>query len=196
VRWFSAEAALVFPHEGVVLVSPMQIPARDIESLLSSEAELLQPIIDAGGQLSIRVYRHTPPMLGVIPPQGSTLDGSLLLRMARAPIDAVQAGGAIVWQTVWQVEKPIAQSRLKMFLHVLDGRDQVIAGDDREDVKVSSLQTGDVVWQINTVTLPADLTPGAYPVEVGWYDPTTEVRLRLPDGGDRLLLDPIEVTAP
>jgi len=44
----------------------------------------------------------------------------------------------------------------------------------------------------HTLPLPDDLAPGAYAILVGWYDPITGERLRLPDGDDALLLTEVE----
>ena len=70
------------------------------------------------------------------------------------------------------------------------------AGVDREDLNFSTLSVGDAFWQVSQLTLPANLTPGSYPVEVGWYNPETGERLKRDDGSDRFLLTPLEVIAP
>ena len=79
-----------------------------------------------------------------------------------------------------------------MFLHVLDDKNNVIAGDDREDINFATLQLGDRFVQVSQVTLPIDFAPGKYQVEVGWYNPETGERLKQEDGSDRLILDPLK----
>ncbi len=83
-----------------------------------------------------------------------------------------------------------------MFLHVLNDKGEVIVGDDREDLNFATLSAGTSFWQISQLALPGDLPPGQYQVEVGWYNPETGERLKRADGSDRLLLTPLEVTAP
>ena len=78
----------------------------------------------------------------------------------------------------------------------LDVQSDVVVGDDREDLNFATVQAGDQFWQMSRVTLPADLAPGKYAIEIGWYDPETGVRLKLADGADRFLLAPLEVFAP
>jgi hypothetical protein len=90
----------------------------------------------------------------------------------------------------------VRRGRLKMFLHVLDDKGEVIVGDDREDLNFATLSAGSSFWQISQLTLPGDLPPGRYQVEVGWYDPDTGERLHRADGSDRYLLSSLEVTAP
>jgi hypothetical protein len=85
---------------------------------------------------------------------------------------------------------------LKMFLHVLNNRDEVVSGVDREDVNFATLSTGDTFWQVSQLTLPNDLPTGQYPVEIGWYSPETGERLKRDDGSDRFLLMPLEVITP
>jgi hypothetical protein len=83
-----------------------------------------------------------------------------------------------------------------MFLHVLNDQNEVIGGDDREDLNFATLSRGTSVWQISQLTLPGDLPPGRYQVEVGWYDPETGQRLKRADGSERSLLAPLDVIAP
>ena len=195
-RWFNPGAALVFPREGVVVLSPTQTPGHEIESLLAADAELQQQTLDSTGGPALALYRRNPPRMGFIPPPNGTFDGSITLRRISTSSETASPGDLIVWRTLWQIDRPVSRPRLKSFLHVLDAQGQIAAGDDREDVNVSSLQAGDVFWQVSSATLPTDLAPGVYQVEAGWYHPETGERLRLPDGSDRFLLSPLEVTAP
>jgi hypothetical protein len=50
-------------------------------------------------------------------------------------------------------------------------------------------QPGDRVLDEHVVPLPPDLPPGVYTVEIGWYDPTTGVRLPAMREGEHLLQD-------
>jgi len=195
-RWFNPGAALVFPREGVVVLSPTQTPGHEIESLLAADAELQQQTLDSTGGPALALYRRNPPRMSFIPPPNGTFDGSITLRRISTSSETASPGDLIVWRTLWQIDRPVSRPRLKSFLHVLDAQGQIAAGDDREDVNVSSLQAGDVFWQVSSATLPTDLAPGVYQVEAGWYHPETGERLRLPDGSDRFLLSPLEVTAP
>jgi len=195
-RWFNPGATLVFPPEGVVALSPTQAPGRETESLLIADTGLQQQMLDSTGRLVFSLYQRKLPPMGFIPPPNGTFDGSLTLRKIQTPSKAASPGDSVVWKTLWQVDRVVAQPRLKSFLHVLDAQGQVAAGNDTEDVNMSSLQAGDVFWQVSSATLPADLAPGLYRVEVGWYHPETGERLRLADGSDSAPLHPIEVTAP
>ena len=58
-------------------------------------------------------------------------------------------------------------------------------------------QPGDTIVQVHRFALPGDLAPGAYPIELGWYEQDTGARWAVGlDGGgqvDRLLLAPLTV---
>ena len=132
-----------------------------------------------------------------VPAMGADFDEQRLkLYSALRSTVTAQPGHAIEWRTLWQIVQPLSVSRAKMFLHVLDAQSAVVVGDDREDLNFATVQAGDQFWQMNSVTLPADLAPGKYAIEIGWYQPETGARLKLADGSDRFLLAPLEVIAP
>ena len=194
-RWFDPAAALVFPEQGVMVLSSMRPASKQVSALLQT-APFERQRSTSSGTTSFELYTFSP-LIGGFPPPGGAFDNSaLLLLRTQSTQQPAQPGDSLVWQSTWQIVKPGLPSRLKMFLHVLDRQNQVIVGDDREDMNFASLQVGDRLWQINAVTLPADLAPGAYQIEVGWYSPESGERLKTADGSDRFLLDPVEVTAP
>jgi hypothetical protein len=132
-----------------------------------------------------------------VPPLGGDFDaGRLKLHIALRSTITAKPGETIEWRTFWQVIQPLSSQRAKMFLHVLNDRNEVVAGDDREDLNFATVHTGDEFWQISSLTLPSNLSAGQYAIEVGWYQPETGVRLTLDDGSDRFLLPPLEVVAP
>jgi hypothetical protein len=86
---------------------------------------------------------------------------------------------------------------LKLFVQVLDDAGNVRAQYDGLDVPVIGWREGDLLAQLHTLSLPEDLAPGRYWVQLGVYETQTTKRLPvLLDGtpvGSRLLLPPLEV---
>ena len=188
-RWFKHEQPIVTPATGTIIVSSMQSPGDKITALLSANARrLLQA-------KSFTVYAHKLTERAPIPPGRTFGDSVALWAFHDSLTSRPRPGEVYTWQTDWKIE--VANlTRLKLFFHVLTGTDEVIVGDDREDVNWTSLQPGDRLVQLNQVDLPAALTPGTYTVEVGWYDPDTGERLTLPDGASRYVIDAVEIKAP
>ncbi len=77
---------------------------------------------------------------------------------------------------------------LRIFSHILHPDGTVLAGDDRLDVDPATLRPGDEFLQAFRFTLPADLPPGEYPVEMGLYHPVSGERIPLTTGDDHLRL--------
>ena len=96
--------------------------------------------------------------------------------------------------TCWRVASPEHRD-LKIFAHLLDASGQLAAGQDRLDVPMAGWHAGDLFVQVHRLALSADVSPGTYQLEVGWYDGETLARLPVRDGGkniaDRLLLQPV-----
>ncbi|HET7375297.1 MAG TPA: hypothetical protein VFK30_01240, partial [Anaerolineae bacterium] len=105
-------------------------------------------------------------------------------------------GGQFVESIQWYIGNPSLGAPLKLFTHILDSSNKVVAGDDLENINALSMQAGDYLVQKLQFTLPDDLRTGQYWLEVGWYNPDTGERLKLPNGDDRLLIQQIEVIAP
>lgn len=92
----------------------------------------------------------------------------------------------------WRAAAEMHQA-YKVFVHVLDtGKTQVIAQRDSEPVSgaapTTSWLVGEVIDDEYSIALPAGLSAGEYPVEVGIYEPKTGERLRLDNGDDHLIL--------
>jgi hypothetical protein len=85
------------------------------------------------------------------------------------------------------------QQAYKVFVHVLDpAGEHVVAQRDAEPQDGHAPTTGWVVGEViddeYAVTLPAGLTAGEYPVEVGVYDARSGDRLQVSNGDNRVLL--------
>jgi hypothetical protein len=102
---------------------------------------------------------------------------------------------------VWAAQAAVTQD-LKVFVHLLDREDRLVAQSDGRPVfgfyPTTQWQPGDYVRDEHLVTLPGDLPPGHYRVVVGLYAPDTGERVAaalsgalLPD--DRVLLHDLRV---
>jgi len=185
--WFNAETVVIQPATGPTIFTALQAPTAEVRQILSDTGQLQMkyPEFD--------VYQLFSRLGGFPPPDG--VFESLIYKGSQSPRGAAP-GSAVQWVTNWQIAQSAAQPRLKMFLHVLNDKGEVIVGDDREDLNFSTLSPGTSFWQISQLTLPGDLPPGQYQIEVGWYNPETGERLKRDGGSDRLLLAPLEVISP
>lgn len=106
------------------------------------------------------------------------------------------AGEVTQLQLLWRADRA-PERRYKVFLQLLDPRDQVIAQRDAEPVGESrpttSWQAGEVIQDNHGLLIPPGTPPGAYRRIVGMYDAETMERPKLPDGSDFISLPPVTV---
>jgi len=103
-----------------------------------------------------------------------------------------RANGKVTVHLRWRAGDAMQQA-YKVFVHVLDpAGERVLAQRDAEPQDGQAPTTGWVVGELiddtYVITLPANLTPGDYPLEIGVYDPRTGDRLRLANGDTRVIL--------
>jgi len=112
-----------------------------------------------------------------------------------------QPGGMLTVNLYWKALSEIPTS-YTYFVHLLDGSNVVRAQQDRipggGDFPTTAWLPGEVVVETCRLNLPADLTPGQYLLEVGWYDAATNQRLPVLDADlspvdDRVILQQVEV---
>ncbi len=204
-RWFDPETAVIWPGYGYVVSSAMGATGITGHTFLSLlEQSHLDPRLVTQGT-SFGVYAVNGPTT-VYPFNGNHADFTKLFgdwivfeglaSGTPASIQTVQAGDQFVESLQWYIGNPSLGFHLKSFAHILDSSNRVVAGDDLENINVLSVQAGDYLIQKLQFKLPDDLRLGQYWLEVGWYNPDTGERLKLPNGDDRLLIQQIEVTAP
>jgi 4-amino-4-deoxy-L-arabinose transferase-like glycosyltransferase len=109
---------------------------------------------------------------------------------------APTAGEVTQLQLQWRADqKP--DRRYKVFLQLLDPRDQVIAQRDAEPAgegrPTDGWQPGEVVLDNHGLLIPPGTPPGTYRRIIGLYDADTMERLKLPDGTDFVSLPPVTV---
>jgi mannosyltransferase len=106
------------------------------------------------------------------------------------------AGEVTQLQLVWRADQT-PERAYKVFLQLLDPRDQVIAQRDAEPAGESrpttTWQPGEEVLDNHGLLIPPGTPPGSYRRIVGMYDAETLERLKLPDGSDSISLPPINV---
>ena len=143
----------------------------------------------------------TPPQPQA--PRQANFDNKVLLLGAdlapnpAAPGDIIQV--TLHWQALTDMDIVYT-----VFVHLLDAVGEVVAGHDSEPVSGTRPTTGwvpgEFILDRHDVSLPADLQPGEYVIEVGMYDAGALRLPRLPvlgDDGqaatDRVIFGPVQV---
>ncbi len=99
-------------------------------------------------------------------------------------------GDAITLTLHWQAESPIDKN-YTVFVHLLDTTETVRVNADHAPPKpTQSWVPGEIITDPVTLSLPPDLSPGNYAIEVGLYDATDPLFTRLPlaNGHARVIL--------
>ncbi len=117
--------------------------------------------------------------------------------------EAVPAGDVLPLTLYWRATVQVAES-YKVFVHLLDGAERVVAQRDTVPVggarPTNTWQPGEDVADNYGVFIPPGTPPGEYRVEVGMYSPSTGVRLPVQvegqPAGHRLLLGTVRLRAP
>lgn len=106
------------------------------------------------------------------------------------------AGEVTQLQLTWRADQT-PERNYKVFLQLLDARNQVIAQRDAqpagESRPTTTWQPGERILDNHGVLIPPGTPPGSYRRIVGMYDAETGERLKLPDGSDYVSLPPINV---
>ncbi|MGD8969427.1 MAG: hypothetical protein PVI07_18135, partial [Anaerolineae bacterium] len=110
--------------------------------------------------------------------------------------ELLQRGEAWHMVTYWRVTADGGRP-LKAFVQLLDDAGNPRAQYDGFDIPSIGWRTGDLLVQRHSLSVPGDLEPGRYWVQLGLYDAATKERLPLllSDGGvsTRALLPSLEV---
>ncbi len=109
---------------------------------------------------------------------------------------AITAGEVTQLQLAWRTDQT-PQRRYKVFLQLLDARDQVIAQRDAEPAgeghPTNTWTPGEIVLDNHGLLIPPGTPPGSYRRILGLYDSETLERLKLADGSDYISLAPVTV---
>ncbi len=98
----------------------------------------------------------------------------------------------LYWKSLTQMDTPYT-----VFVHLLDGQNNVVASGDAEPGNGEFPTTGwienEYIIDVHEFTVAPAVPAGAYQIEIGLYDPTTGVRLKTADGQDRVILRSINI---
>jgi 4-amino-4-deoxy-L-arabinose transferase-like glycosyltransferase len=129
-------------------------------------------------------------------PVGDLYAGVLRLHGISAGSRVLVAGEEMGITTYWQAEQRTTD-RWRYFVHLLDDRQQLIAGDDLVPgygvYSTELWQRDEIVPIRQSLILPDDLSAGRYWLEVGLYDPLSGQRAPISTGGDRSLVGSLKV---
>ena len=101
--------------------------------------------------------------------------------------DLKQTGQDVTLVTYWRAGDKIV-TPLQMFVHVLGPDGSIVTQQDRLDVPAYGWRSGDVIAQVQRLTLPANLKPAT--IEIGLYNPDSGLRLPM-TGVDHFILPPL-----
>jgi 4-amino-4-deoxy-L-arabinose transferase-like glycosyltransferase len=104
-------------------------------------------------------------------------------------------GDVLTWTLTWRAEQTPAQ-RYKVFVHLLDANNQVIAQRDGEpfaDLRpTTTWRAGETIVDNYGVFIEPGTPPGTYRVEIGMYRADNGARLRIGEG-DHLIVGTVQV---
>ena len=188
--------------EQVISLATMRVPASAPSGEYHWRGSLLnesgRPVATFDMQPSFRVAAperqfSTPEMrnrVGVELGDFATLLGFDVTRAQVAP------GETIDLTLYWQAQAETDRS-YKVFVHVLDATEQIVAQADSIPVDGSRPTTGwlpgEVIADRYSVALPAGLPAGPYHISAGMYDPENNARLKTTGGEEIIPLTAIEV---
>ncbi|HYY89225.1 MAG TPA: hypothetical protein VFA49_10550, partial [Chloroflexota bacterium] len=126
----------------------------------------------------------------------AALDNGVLLEGFRVPAGPLRPGDTLPITLLWRVQRAPGDARWKVFTHLLDAQQRVVAQRDSEPVDglepSNSWQAGQSIEDHYGIPLPADLPAGTYDVEIGMY--LGDHRATFVGGGDHLVLRTMTVS--
>jgi hypothetical protein len=109
---------------------------------------------------------------------------------------SLKPGDVLEMLSYWRVHRS-PEGQLKAFVHILDENGELIAQNDKLDVRMKGLMVGDELAQLHTLNLPTELPAGAYYLQIGLYSEETLERLQIPIGesykAEKLILEQVMI---
>jgi hypothetical protein len=126
-----------------------------------------------------------------VPPEAEAV-GARVGPATLAAYSAQVNAGVLTVTLYWSAGEPMAEDAI-VFLHLLDADGQLALGQDEPPrnglYSTRAWQPGEGVVDEHRLSLPADLPPGEYRIEVGMYDAETQARLPVLDAAGQPVPD-------
>ncbi len=175
-------------------------PERLIESRLAERAFKARD--EWHGNVRLAVYGIAPPARPPAQAIDAEFGGEIRLTGYQLDKEQARAGGLLTLTLYWQVEHT-PSGRYKVFVHLLDAENRVVAQRDGEPVgdlrSTTSWRAGETIADPYGVLTEPETPPGEYRIEVGLYHAEGGARLPIlgSDGraqGDHIILDSVRIS--
>jgi len=189
------------------------LDASAVTPLLPTQLDDSNALYGAGSNTVIRMGHYADETLGQwpLPKQVQPLfktqtcfEAGMCVVGAAYNDSHLQPGLPLKVTLFWQVQKPVRDEYV-MFVHLLDRDGNAIVGKDdypmSDGVRTYEWRAGDLTWTQTTLELPANIKPGPYSLEVGFYLEYIVKRVDTVDeagqpNGDRALLQNLKMARP
>lgn len=150
----------------------------------------------------LAVYGVAPTPRGEMQPLDAHVGDAITLAGYRLDQRAARPGDILTLTLYWRARQT-PSARYKVFVHLLDANDRVVAQRDGEPVGDTRLTTtwraGDPIDDNYGVWIDPQIPPGLYRIEIGMYRAEDGARLQItaPSGqviGDHLIIDTVHVS--
>jgi hypothetical protein len=164
-----------------------------------------QTILHPGHWAQLASFERAGPFLSPHPPKlthhplttTKALFGSGI-RLTGSWLDTTpQRGSTLPILLQWTASQP-AQTDYTIFIHLVTTDGTLVAQHDAHPTWLTPQPTSQwppkrPILDRHLLTLPSDLLPGKYTLQVGIYNAQTMERLTLPDGNDTFILTQIDI---
>ncbi len=174
-------------------------PDRIIESRLAERAFKARD--EWHGNVRLAVYGIAPPARLPAQTIDAAFGGEIWLKSYQLDMEQAHPGGMLTITLYWQAEQ-IPSARYKVFVHLLDAENRVVAQRDGEPVGDLRLTTtwraGEMIADHYGILIEPETPPGEYRIEVGLYRADSGARLPIlgRDGqamGDHIILSSVRM---
>lgn len=200
LRWFDGRSSLLLmdASPGYYTFPEVAPPASSLEAWLSNTVYDVIRLRPSDFNRTVEIIEQPATS---VPGEIEMVAGDALgLLAVNSPPGPLHPGETFEVLTIWRILS-IPNEEVVLFTHALDEQNQVSAQQDFLGAPTSSWRVDDLLFQIHTLTLPADLPIGDLRLEIGAYTLPDIERLPLTsqDGspmGDSLIVDTVEVVSP
>ena len=197
--WLPGE--VISTHHEFALLPDLDVPlAAQIEVNLLNEDEVSLTATNLDGEsVEKAASRFTiasqvwPSSAGITPVEAGWQDG-IMLRGYK--VTSAQGGQSLAVSLWWEANQPVAGNYV-VFVHLLDMHNQLKMQSDGLP-RAGAYPTqwwlpGQTIEDVHILARPQDLPAGVFRLAVGLYRVEDNVRLRLTDGRDSLVIGPVQV---